>query len=88
MPALRGLFGFPVAARGCAIPLTGARHHPAEAVLVAGAAECIENARRPRIHAVRPPALGPPMQSSRARSAAGAEWVRAPMEIRETPLSA
>lgn len=39
LPALRGLFDFPVAARGCAIPLTGARHHPAEAVLVAGAAE-------------------------------------------------
>ena len=39
LPALRGLFDFPVAARGCAIPLTGARHHPAEAALVAGAAE-------------------------------------------------
>jgi len=39
MPALRGLFDFPVAARVCAIPLTAARHHPAEAALVAGAAE-------------------------------------------------
>lgn len=39
MPALRGLFDFPVTARCCAIPLTGARHHPAESALVAGAAE-------------------------------------------------
>ena len=39
MPALRDLFDFPVAARCCAIPLTAAPHHPAEAVLVAGAAD-------------------------------------------------
>src|SRR6185503_17741664 len=71
---------------------------------VAGAAQRIEHAHRPRAHLRALPCRGPPSLasgslrvglrppcprvSSSATSAAGAEWVRAPIEIRCTPVSA
>ena len=54
---------------------------------VAGAAQRIEHAHRPCAH-LRTPPSGAPGVSSSATSAAGAEWVRAPIEIRCTPVSA